>query len=70
MEDENHEGKHDLKIDAELLAKYLMADPELKEEILEKISKDTGLPPDKVDLILKSAIKILQDTIDESARLN
>ena len=70
MDDENREYKHDLKIDAELLAKYLKSDPELKEEILEKISKDIRLPPDKVDLILKSALKVLQDTLDESARLN
>ncbi|MFN8383294.1 MAG: hypothetical protein U0V02_15220 [Anaerolineales bacterium] len=70
MEDENRDNKHDLKINAELLAKYLFSDPEMREEIFEEIAKDTGLPIDKVDLILKSALKVLRDAGDESARLN
>ncbi len=70
MENENREDKHDLKITAEMLANYLRGDPEIREEIIEKVAKETGYPLDKAELALQTALKILLDTTDESARLN
>ncbi|MBE0672867.1 MAG: hypothetical protein IH588_19995 [Anaerolineales bacterium] len=69
MADEK-ENNHDLKITAEMLANYLRGDPEIKEEIIEKIAKETGFPRDKAEFVLQTVLKILRDTTDESARLN
>ncbi|MBL8103149.1 MAG: hypothetical protein JNM02_11495 [Anaerolineales bacterium] len=69
MADEK-ENNHDLKITAEMLANYLRGDPEIKEEIIEKIAKETGFPRDKAESVLQTVLKILRDTTDESARLN
>ena len=69
MADEK-ENNHDLKITAEMLANYLRGDPEIREEIIENIAKETGFPLDKAESLLQTVLKILQDTTDESARLN
>lgn len=69
MTDEK-ENNHDLKITVEMLANYLSGDPEIREEIIANIAKETGFPLDKAEAVLQTVLKILRDTTDESARLN
>ncbi len=58
------------EIDTELLLQYLLAysgDEELRQQVVERISKNTGLPPEQVEITLKAVLEVL---MNHNPRLN
>lgn len=70
MKDENSEqDKGDIEIDVDQWLFVIMAmtrDKESKEALIQRMCKDTGLPPEKVEKVITALLQILS----ESSRTN
>lgn len=60
--EENNNQEDDKELDVELTLQYLLAyttDPELKKKLIDKISKNTNLSPEKTEEALKAILTVL-----------
>ncbi|HCB01983.1 MAG TPA: hypothetical protein DEP19_06335 [Anaerolineae bacterium] len=63
-ENRENENREDEELDIELTLQHLLAyssDPDLKKRVVEKISKNTNLPPEKIEESLQVLLKILMN---------
>lgn len=65
MENEfNLEDKENFRIDPQVWLQTLLAiagDKEKREEVIEIVACETGWPPEKVELLISTTIKLLMD---------
>lgn len=65
MENEfNLENRENFRIDPQVWLQTLLAiagDREKREEVIERVACETGWPPEKVELLISTTIKLLMD---------